>query len=98
MSECHISVAIPYTDHLFCNINGHFFDTAVKLLVSSLVFDPALLPTDEASLSWYGNKQVHDLVEFYGNEATIESEGNIHLHLLLTVMGYTPSGRYSKGP
>jgi hypothetical protein len=36
--------------------NTGFSDTAVMLLVSSSVFDPALLPTNEASLSEYGNK------------------------------------------
>ena len=42
------------------------------------MFDPALLPTDEASLSEYGNKQVQDLVGLYGSKATIEFEGNTH--------------------
>ena len=37
MSEYLISVAIPYIDNLISNINGHFSDTAVKLLVSSSV-------------------------------------------------------------
>ena len=78
MSEYRISVAIPYIDKLISNINGRFSDTAVKLLVSSSVFDPALLPSNEASLSEYGNKQVQDLVEFYGSEVTIEFEGNTY--------------------
>jgi hypothetical protein len=56
VSEYRISVGIPYIDHLISNINGRFSDTAVKLLVSSSVFDPALLPTNEASLSEYGKK------------------------------------------
>ncbi len=83
MSEYRVSVAIPYIDHLISNINGRFSDTAVKLLVSSSVFDPALLPTNEASLSEYGNKQVQDLVGFYGSEVTIEFEGNTYSSLPL---------------
>ena len=78
MSEYRISVAIAYIDKLISNINGRFSDTTVKLLVSSSVFDPALLPSNEASLSEYGNKQVQDLVGFYGSEVTIEFEGNTY--------------------
>ena len=36
----------------------------------SLIFDPAQLPSDEASLSHYGTKQA--LIDFYSNEVTTE--------------------------
>lgn len=83
MSEYRTSVAIPYIDHLISNINDRFSDTAVKLLVSSSVFDPTLLPTNETSLSEYGKEQVQDLVGFYESEVTIEFEGNTYSSLPL---------------
>ena len=64
VSEYSESVAIPYIECLISNINSCFSDTSVKLLVSSSIFDPALLPSDEASLSDYGNDQLQSLVDF----------------------------------
>ena len=78
ISEYRDSVAIPYIDHLISNINSRFSDTAIKLLVSSSVFNPALLPADEAMLSEYGNEQLQSLVEFYGNEVTTEFDGKTY--------------------
>ena len=49
------SVAIPYIDELMSNTNCRFSDAAVKLLVSSSVFNLALIPTEEAPLPEYGN-------------------------------------------
>ena len=49
----------------------------MKLLVTSSIFDPALLPSDEASLSDYGNDQLQALVDFYANEVTTEFDGKI---------------------
>lgn len=78
MSEYRESVAIPYIDRLISNINSRLSDTSVKLLVSSSIFDPALLPSDEASLSDYGNDhQLQALVDFYANEVTTEFDGKI---------------------
>ena len=75
MSEYHESVATPYTDSVVSNITSNFSDTSVKLLVSSSIFDPALLPSDEASLSDHGTEQLQALVDFYGKEATTEFDG-----------------------
>ena len=47
------------------------------------MFDPALLPTNEASLSEYGNTRAQDFVRFYGSEVTIEFEGNTYSSLPL---------------
>ena len=69
------SVATPYIDSLLANITSHFSDTSVKLLVSSSIFDPSLLPSDEALLSSYGIDQLKVLVDFYGNAVTTEFEG-----------------------
>ena len=63
MSEYHESVATPHIDFLFSNITNRFSDTSVKFLVSSSIFDPDLLPSDEASLSDYGTEQLQALVD-----------------------------------
>ena len=52
ISDHRNSVAI---DELMSNINCRFSDAAVKLLVSSSVFNLALIPTEEAVLPEYGN-------------------------------------------
>ena len=75
MIEYRESVATPYIDSLLANITSHFTDTSVKLLVSSSIFDPSLLPSDEALLSSYGIDQLKVLVDFYGNAVTTEFEG-----------------------
>lgn len=72
------SVAIPYVDVLLSNINGRFSDAVVKLLASSSIFNPTLLPTEETALLEYGKKELEVLVDFYGKEATVEFEGTIY--------------------
>lgn len=43
---------------LVSNIKGHFAEGAVKLLVSSSVFNPASFPAEESALPEYGKKEV----------------------------------------
>ena len=74
IEEFRVHVAIPYIDQLMTNMNDRFSDEVVKLVVSS-VFNPSLLPDNESLLPSYGNSQVQDLADFYGNEATIVFEG-----------------------
>ena len=78
MVEFRDSVAVPYIDVLLSNINAHFSNAVVKLLVSSSVFHPALLPAEETALADYGKKELQVLVDFYGKEATVEFEGTTH--------------------
>lgn len=68
-------VALPYIDTLLDNIRNQFFGEAVNLLVSSSVFNPASLPSDDAALPNYGEKELGVLAEFYGSEATVIYEG-----------------------
>ena len=42
------------------------------------MFDPALLPTDEATFSEYGVEQLQALVGFYGSQVTTEFEGKTY--------------------
>ena len=72
------SVAAPYIDALVANINDRFSDGAVKLLVSSSIFNPSLFPTDEMALPDYGNKELQVLLDFYGKEATVDFDGVSH--------------------
>ena len=51
MAEFRDSVAVLYIDVLLSNINAHFSNAVVKLLVSSSVFHPASLPTEETALA-----------------------------------------------
>ena len=45
----------------------HFSDMAVKLLISSSIFNPALLPSEqEEGLSQYGKEEIKALAQFYG--------------------------------
>ncbi len=60
-------VVIPYIDTLIGKINERFSD---KLLVASSIFNPAELPTDD-SLSSYGLKEIKELADFYGTEASV---------------------------
>ena len=64
-------VATPYINALLDNIRSRFSDEAVNLLVSSSVFNPASLPSDESTLADYGKKELRVLAEFYGCEATV---------------------------
>jgi len=51
ISEFQTEVVIPYIDALTSNINNPFSDEVVKLVVSSSIFNPSLLPESENSLS-----------------------------------------------
>ena len=68
-------IATPYIDTLMANIKRRFSNEAVKLLTATSIFNPALLPAAEGSLSSYGNEEIRNLADFYGKEATIEYNG-----------------------
>jgi len=55
-------------------MESRFSDGIVKLLVSSAVFNPASLPSEE-KLSEYGKEEIIVLAQFYGSEATVSHEG-----------------------
>ena len=78
MAEFRDSLTVPYIDVLLPNINARFSNAVVKLLVSSSVFHPALLPAEETALADYGKKELQVLVDFYGKEATVEFEGSTY--------------------
>jgi hypothetical protein len=78
VEEFCVHVAIPYVDALVSNINTRFSDEVVKILTSSSIFNPALLPESETQLSAYGALQVKTLADFYGNEATIKFESTTY--------------------
>ena len=45
----------------------HFSNMAVKLLISSSIFNPALLPSEqEEGLSQYGKEEIKAMAQFYG--------------------------------
>ncbi len=71
VKEFRANVAVPYLDALLDNIESQFSDDVVKLLVSSSVFNPALLPIDEALLAEYGTTELESLAQFYGSEAEV---------------------------
>ena len=73
LPEFRTKVALPYID---ANVHNRFSDEAVKLPVSSSVFNPASLPPEEASLPAYGKKEVDVLAQFYGTEAKVVFDGN----------------------
>ena len=58
VSEYCTSVAIHYIDALVSNIKGRFSEGAVKLLVSSSIFNPSSFPAEESALPEYGKKEV----------------------------------------
>ena len=62
-------MAIPYRDTLIANINSHFSGEVVELVVSTSVFNPALLPDDETLLRAYGNSKLLTFCNFYGEKA-----------------------------
>ena len=68
-------VALPYIDALLHNIHNRFSGEAVNLLVSSSVFNPASLPSEETALPNYGKKEVEVLAQFYGSEVTVVYDG-----------------------
>ncbi len=63
---------------LLDNIESRFSDDVVKLLVSSSVFNPALLPRDEALQAEYGTTEIESLAQFYGSEAEVIYDGVTH--------------------
>ena len=75
MSVYRDAVAMPYIHALVSNINSRFSDSAVNLLVSSSIFNPVSLPTDEAGLPEFGNNELKVLLNFYGKEAQAEFGG-----------------------
>ena len=75
LTDFHKKVALPYIDALLHNIRNRFSGEAVDILVSSSVFNPASLPSEEAALPDYGKKEVEVLAQFYGNEATVVRDG-----------------------
>ena len=54
-----------------------FSDVAVKLLVSSSIFNPALLPSEER-FSQYEKEGIKALAQFYGSEATVSYDGETY--------------------
>ena len=70
-------VAIPYIDSLLENIRNRFSDRSLKIVTAMSIFNPATLPSEE-SLSSYGNEQIKVLPGFYGEEATVEYDGETH--------------------
>ncbi len=72
-----VSVAVPYIDNLLSNMESRFSDGVVKLLVSSSVFNPASLPSEEKRIE-YGKEEIKALAQFYGSEATVSYEGKDH--------------------
>jgi hypothetical protein len=78
IEEFRVHVAIPYVDALVSNINTRFSDEVVKILTSSSIFNPALLPESETQLSAYGALQVKTLADFYGSEATVKFESTTY--------------------
>ena len=78
MNQYRDSVAAPYIDGSISNIKSRFSDNSLKLVVSFSCFDPSLFPSDDSSLSDYGNDQLKTLVEFCGNEQTTTYEGSTY--------------------
>ena len=51
VSQFQVSAAVPYIDNLLSNMDSRFSDGVVKHLVSSSVYNPASLPSEEILLS-----------------------------------------------
>ena len=58
LTDIHDKVALLYINALLHNIHSRFTGEAVDILLSSTVFNPASLPSEEAALSDYGKKEV----------------------------------------
>ena len=71
MSEFRVKVAISYLDSKYSRFSGEI----IELVVSSSVFNPALLPNDERLLKAYGNSKLSTLANFYGEKAAVKFEG-----------------------
>ena len=61
-------MAIPYRYTQIANINSHFSGEVVELVVSALVFNPALLPGDETLLRACGNSKLSTVANFCGEK------------------------------
>ena len=60
-------------------MKSRFSDMAVRLLVSSSIFNPALLPSEEEEgFSQYGKEDIKALAQFYGSEATVSYDGETY--------------------
>ena len=77
------AVAILYIDALVSNINSHFLDSAVNLLVSSSIFNLVSFPTDEASLPEFGNNELKVLLISYGKDSQTEFGGKTYTSPLI---------------
>ena len=56
-------------------MKSRFSNMAVKLLGSSSIFNPALLPSEEKGFAQYGKEEIKALAQFYGSEATVSYDG-----------------------
>ena len=74
-STVRVQVAIPYLDSLIANINSHFLDEVVVLVVSASIFNQALLSDNETLLRAYGNSKLSTLANFYREKAEGTFEG-----------------------
>ena len=68
-------IAIPYIEELVSDINNRFSEASVHLLTSSAIFHPASIPKGEADILEYGTTEMHNLIAFYGEQASAEFEG-----------------------
>ena len=75
VNEFRVQVAIPYLDALVSNIKSRFSDDVVKVVTSASIFNPTILPENEAQLPNYGTTPLTTLADFYGKEAVVEFEG-----------------------
>ena len=57
-------------------MNSRFSDMAVKLLVSSSIFNPALLASE--GFFQYGKEEIKAFAQFYGSEATVSYDGETY--------------------
>ena len=71
-------MAAPCIEELISNINSCFSGTTVKLLISSSIFNPVSIQTEDSALPAYGQRELQTLVEFYGKEATVEFGGTTY--------------------
>ena len=76
---------MPYIDSLFTDMKSRFSDMVVKLLVSSSIFNPALLPSEEEEFSQYRKEEIKAFSQFYGSKATVsyDNEKKKALRLLM---------------
>ena len=80
---CETAIQYLFLDKLVFNISGHFTDGAVELIVSSPIFNPASIPTEDSAPLDYGNQQLQIQVNFYGKEAIVECDVETYTSLPL---------------